>query len=196
MKGLDDNRSSDSEISLLLSRIQQGDVEAREQLFRSINDQLRTLAAGLMRKERPDHTLDATALVDEACMKLIRQGVLDNSENRRYLFGAAVRSMRQILVDHARTRNSVRRGGGQELHPLDSVVDAFEKSHGTTFIELDEALNRLESDSPRQREVVELRFFSNLTIEQTASVLGCSHGTVETDWRAARAKLYRWLKND
>ena len=190
------NENFDHPISLLLSQIQTGDAKARERLFIVINDRLRALASNLMRNERKDHTLDATALVDEACLKLLSQGVVDNADNRRYLFAAAVRAMRQILVDHARGRMSAKRGGESKRHPLDAVVQTFETNHCASLIDLDQALERLEKESPRQREIIELRFFSGLTIQQTASLLDCSHGTVETDWRMARAKLYLWLKDE
>lgn len=188
-----DRNTSHGNISLMLQQVQAGDLAAREQLFSIVNDQLKTLARGLMRSERPDHTLQASALVNEACMKLLQHGGMKSSQNRRQLFAAAIQSMRQILIDHARSRQTAKRGGPLQRQALDVVLDQFEAKHNTTFGDLEEALERLKTESPRQHEILTMRFFAGLTIEQTAQIMDCSTATVENDWRLARAKLYTWL---
>lgn len=180
-------------VSLLLQKARTGDEAAHQELFEAISGEMRQLAGGLMRGERADHTLQASALVNEAYVRMREQGVVENAENRRYLFGAANKAMRQILVDHARTRQAKKRGGEANRNALDTVIDNFETHNEMNFLDLDDALTRLGEDSARQREVIELKFFSGLTIDQMASVLGCSHTTVENDWKLARAKLFRWL---
>ncbi|MFK7819964.1 MAG: ECF-type sigma factor [Planctomycetaceae bacterium] len=185
--------SDDVDVSVLLEKARTGDEAAHQNLFNAINEDMRRLAGGLMRTERADHTLQASALVNEAYVRMREQGVVENAENRRYLFGAANKAMRQILVDHARTRHAKKRGGEAQKNALDVVIDNFEVNNDMKFLDLDDALTKLGDDSPRQREVIELKFFSGLTIHQMADVLGCSHTTVENDWKLARAKLYRWL---
>jgi RNA polymerase sigma factor (TIGR02999 family) len=147
-----------------------------------------------MKKERVDHTLQPTALINAACMQLLDQKVIENAGNRRYLFAAANQAMRQILVDHARKRNAAKRGGDWQRGSLDVVLDNFEAQSGFPFEELDAALLALEQDSPRQREVVEHRFFGGLSVAETAALLDVSEGTVERDWRLARIKLYGAMK--
>lgn len=187
---------NESDISGILQRVHAGEREAQNELFLHINHELRQIASGLMRRERVDHTLNATALVNEACLRLVQRGGIDSFESRRHLFGAAIRAMRQALVDHARSKQTEKRGGELKRQPLDIALENFETSHQAGYLDLEAALERLNQESPRQREVVELRFFVGLTIDQTAKLLGCSHGTVETDWRTARAKLYMWLNED
>ena len=149
-----------------------------------------------MRRERPDHTLQATALVNEACLKLLDSSALTSTSNRRYMFGMANRAMRQILIDHARKRKSEKRGGDYQRASLDIVLDNFEANNHCRFEDLEAALERLQETSPRQREVVELRFFSGLSIEEVADVLEVSVGTIERDWRLARAKLFQLLRDE
>lgn len=182
------------DVSVLLQQLRDGNASAREELFGMIYHKLRTMAQGLMRKERADHTLQASALVHEAYMKLVQGDVVQTAENRRHLFGTAAKAMQQVLVDHARGRNTAKRGGGLSRHPLDGILLHFETMHRVSFLDLEEALDRLSRESPRQHEALTLRFFAGLTIPETAEVLGCSEGTVETDWRMARAKLHHWLK--
>ncbi|TWT93287.1 ECF-type sigma factor [Stieleria varia] len=184
------------EVSMLLQQLKDGDESVKEQLFVGLQDELRQMAAALMRRERADHTLQATALVNEACLKLLDSSAIGNATDRRYFFGMANRAMRQILVDHARKRQTNKRGGDYQRGSLDIVLDNFEASNGCRFIELEASLDELEKSSPRQREVVELRFFSGLSIPEVAEVLGVSEGTVERDWRMARAKLYQQLRDD
>jgi RNA polymerase sigma factor (TIGR02999 family) len=185
----------ETEVSMLLQQVKEGDESAREQLFITLQSELRDMAGALMQRERPDHTLQATALVNEACLKLLDSNAFGNASNRRYMFGMANRAMRQILIDHARRRNTNKRGGDHQRASLDIVLDNFEASNQCQFEDLETALSSLEKDSPRQREVVELRFFSGLSVEEVADVLEVSVGTVERDWRLARAKLFQQLRS-
>lgn len=187
---------SSTDISLLLEQAREGDLSSRETLFRRLHTEMRESAGRLMKNERPNHTLQATALVNEACLKMLSEGVFDSASNRRQLFFAAIRSMRQILIDHARGRAAKKRGAGMKRNPIDLVLENFEAQHKLTYTALDEALERLKETSPRKAEVLDLRFFGGLTIAETAELLGCSVGTVEADWRFARAKLLVWLKED
>lgn len=185
---------AEGEISRLLHQVQSGDGAARDALFELINKRLRGLATGMMRSERADHTLQATALVNEACLKMMQQGVIETASDRLVLFRSAVASMKQVLIDHARSRATAKRGGELKRHPLDIVLERFEDKHQASFIELEAALERLKQHSERQHEVLSLRFFAGLTIAQVAEILECSTGTVESDWRLARAKIHSWLK--
>ncbi|WP_145178622.1 sigma-70 family RNA polymerase sigma factor [Rubripirellula lacrimiformis] len=184
------------EVSVLLQRLKSGDESAKDALFTELQSELRGMAAALMSRERPDHTLQATALVNEACLRLLDSDAAENASDRRYFFGMANRAMRQILVDHARARNTTKRGGEYQRGSLDIVLDNFEASNQCNFVDLESSLAELEKDSPRQREVVELRFFSGLSIPEVAEVLDVSVGTVERDWRLARAKLYQSLRGE
>jgi len=183
------------EISQLLRQAKSGDTTARDALFCHLLRDLRKYAGALISRERHNHTLQPSALINEACVRLMRQGVVDNAGNRRQLFLAANRAMRQVLVDHAREKNRQRRGGEYTRLPLDDIIERIETEHSASVESLDEALEKLERQSPRQREVIELRFFSGLTIAETAELMGCSHGTIEMEWRLARAKLHRWLQD-
>lgn len=184
----------DQDVSMMLRELGRGNDSVKEKLFEQLQSELRQMASALMRRERADHTLQATALVNEACIRLLDSDAIDNATDRRYFFAAANRAMRQILIDHARRRNTTKRGKDYERGSLDVVLENFENSNGCRFEDLEASLEALEKDSPRQREVVELRFFSGLSIPETAEVLGVSEGTVERDWRLARAKLYKHLR--
>ncbi|MAP09532.1 MULTISPECIES: ECF-type sigma factor [Rhodopirellula] len=186
----------ETEVSMLLQQVKNGDEEAREKLFVTLQSELRDMAGALMRGERPDHTLQATALVNEACVRLLDTEALKNVSDRRYMFGMANRAMRQILIDHARRRRTNKRGGDYQRASLDVVLDNFEANNRCQYEDLESALEGLEATSPRQREVVELRFFSGLTNEEVAKVLEISVATVERDWRLARAKLFEQLRSD
>ena len=179
------------EVTLLLNNIRDGNVEAQEELFRHVYSELRAVARKLLKRERSDIEMQTSTLVQEAVSRLFTGRVPENAPNRRYLFGAANRAMRQILVDHARQR---------KLHgtrvPLNDVCRTVEKQHGVDMEALDRYLTKLGEDNPRQRDVVEYRFFGGFSIEQTADLLDVSVQTVERDWRLARAKLYRELKSD
>jgi len=193
---MSENTVSSGEVTLLLTNAQEGDGESAERLFQILAADLRSSANNMMKLERADHTLQPTALINEACVRLLDQQVIRNAANRRYLFAAANQAMRQILVDHSRKRNAAKRGGDWTRGSLDIVLDNFESQSGFPFEELDAALSALEEDAPRQREVVEHRFFGGLTVAETAALLEVSEGTVERDWRLARVKLYAAMKSE
>lgn len=184
------------EVSILLQQVQGGDESAKERLFAELQSELRGMAAGMMNRERPDHTLQATALVNEACIRLLDSDAVENATDRRYFFGMANRAMRQILVDHARRRSTNKRGGDYQRGSLDVMLENFESSNRCRFEDLEDSLEQLEKESPRQREVVELRFFSGLSVPEVAEVLEISVGSVERDWRLARAKLFQQLRDE
>ena len=156
-----------------------------------VYDELRSRAAALLARERPGHTLSATALVHEAYLKLIDQKAAKWQDHAHFC-AVAAGAMRRILVDHARSRNRVKRGGGQRISLDTQLVVAFEQS--VDLLPLDEALVRLESINADAARVVELRYFAGMTIDETALVMGVSNSTVEREWRYARAWLYRTLE--
>ena len=146
------------------------------------------MAEGMMSKERPDHTLQPSALVNETLLKLLSGESLADVPNRRYLFGAAAQAMRQVLVDHARKRRASKRPGRRVRVPLDGALAAFDE-HGLDVIALHEALERLARSYSRQAQVVELRFFGGLSGAEVAETLGVSASTVVCDWRFGGAWL-------
>lgn len=176
-------------ITLLLGRIQNGDDAARQEVFDLAYAELRGLAKGLMRKERPEHTLQPTALVNEAAARMLQGESLEDMKCREYFFGAMARAMRQVLVAHARTRNRLKRGGEYQRVPLDEAIDHVEQEHQFDLVALDDALNDLQKHSERHSEVVTLRFFGGLAIDEIAEQLNVSGSTVVRDLRFARAWL-------
>ncbi len=152
--------------------------------------ELRRLAASYMRRERVDHTLQPTALVHEAYLKLVEQRSVD-WQSRAHFFGIAAQVMRRILVDHARGYLRDKRGGGQKPVPIDEAL-VFAPEQSMELVKIDEALERLTKLDPRQGKIVELRFFGGLTVEQTADLLGISEKTVKRDWSMAKA----WLRGE
>lgn len=143
-----------------------------------------------MKREAGDHTLQATALINEACLRLLNSDTFDHAEDRRYLIGAANQAMRRILIDHARARTAAKRGGIQRKESMDDVIAHLESKAAADYEVLHAALNQLEKDSPRQREIVEHRFLAELTVPETAALMEMSERTIEREWRLARAKLY------
>jgi RNA polymerase sigma factor (TIGR02999 family) len=180
------------DLTAVLGEIRAGVPGAQDRLIRAIYGELRRTAGGLMRRDRPGHTLQPSALVHEALLRLLDGDALTDVPNRRYLFAAAAQAMRQVLVDHARRRNTQKRGGNRVRFPLDQVLAGFD-DQGLDVIALQEALDRLAQDHPRQAQVVDLRFFGGLTVREVAETLAVSEGTVENDWRFARAWLRRQL---
>ncbi|HKQ80177.1 MAG TPA: sigma-70 family RNA polymerase sigma factor [Blastocatellia bacterium] len=179
------------EITQLLIAWNQGSESARDELMPVIYDELRRLARGHLRRERPGHTLQPTALVNEAYLRLVDQSKV-NWQNRAHFFGAAARLMRQILINHAEARRAAKRGGEAERVSLHDA-DHFAAGHEIDLIALNEALRHLERIDPQQGQIVELRYFSGLTIEEIAEVVGVSTATVKREWNAARAWLRREL---
>lgn len=178
-----------SEVTLLLADVRAGRAGAADRLFPLVYDELRRLAASYLRRERRDHTLQPTALVHEAFLRLV--GAEDQRwESRAHFLAVAARAMRRILIDHARGRHAQKRGGKAAKVSL-ADLDQPAVDRDDYLIALDEALERLGRLDERQARVVELRFFGGLTIEEAAAVLGVSHATVERDWNVAKAWLHR-----
>ncbi|MBI5765028.1 MAG: sigma-70 family RNA polymerase sigma factor [Planctomycetes bacterium] len=180
-------------VTRLLSDASQGRQEAWNQLVPLVYDELRQLADAQMRNERPGHTLQPTALVSEAFLRLFEHDHA-NFNNRSHFFGAAAQIMRRILVDHARARLAEKRGGQARRADLDDALLSFE-DRSTDVLALDEALSRLADLDTEQARIVELRFFGGLSVEETAGVLKTSPSTVERGWRVARAWLLRALSD-
>lgn len=180
---------SPSQVTLLLSRWRSGDREALDALMPLVYQELRRLARHYLSQERPDHTLQSTALVHEAYVRLLGQSAPE-WKSRAHFFGVAARLMRQILVDHARNHGAAKRGGNSVKLTLSEGL-VGRKGTDIDLIALDNALNNLAELSPQQSHIVELRFFSGLTIEDTSEVLGVSPATVKRSWTTARAWLFR-----
>ena len=175
--------------------LQSGDPEAIGSLLPMVYDELRFLAEALFREEfRENHTLQPTALVHEAYLRLIGDGVDVSWQNRAHFFGIAARSMRQILVNHAVARRAEKRGGGQTHVALDDAIGYFQ-TQDIEILELHSALERLSKLDQKQSEIVELKFFGGLTNEETAEVLDVSVSTVKREWEMARSWLYRELRS-
>ena len=183
------DHGTQDDLTALLDAARAGGEDAKDRLVRAAYGELRRMAAGFMRRERTDHTLQPSALVNEAVIRLLDGGGLVKAQDRRHLFAAAAQAMRQALVDHARTRGAAKRAGGRGRVPLDDVLAYFEAQH-LDVIALHEAIDRLIALDERQGQVVVLRFFAGLSISEVAEVLDVSAATVEGDWRVARA----WLR--
>ena len=177
-------------ITQLLERWSQGDEEALDQLMPLVYDELHRLAGAYLRSERREHTLQPTALVNEAYLKLVRQRNIQ-WQNRAQFFGVAAQLMRRILVDHARANYAEKRGGDRVNVSLKNI-GAFGTQPTTDVLALHDVLNRLAEIDPDQSRIVELRFFGGLTIEEAAEVMQVSHSTVEREWKIAKA----WLKRE
>lgn len=174
-------------VSELLARWRAGDEESLRRLAPLVYDELRRIARRQLRRERPDHTLQTTALVHEAYLCLVKREPMD-FENRAHFFAICAQLMRQILVQYARRRNAAKRDGGFRL-TLDSAV-AMAERRSTDLVALDDALNGLAELDSQQSRVVELRFFGGLSIDETARVLGISPATVKRHWSTARVWLH------
>lgn len=182
------------DVTQILSDMHGGDRASLEKLLPMIYDELHALAQAQLRQERPGHTLQATALVNEAYLKLIELKHI-KWEGRAHFFGAAARIIRRILVDHARGRDRLKRGGDRKRIPLDSSA-IQDDGKSVDLIALHEALEKLEALDSRQSKIVELRFFGGLSMKEVADVLGVSLRTVEGDWTMARAWLMEQLAED
>lgn len=180
--------SSPGEVTQLLVQIHAGNKEAEERLIRLVYAELRRLAAHYLRGESPDHTLQPTALVHEAYIRLTGMQQID-WQSRSHFFATSAIAMRRILVDHARAKRAEKREGFREAISLENVL-VVSPSRSTDLLALDEALERLVKIDARRSRVVELRFFGGLNEEETAHVLGISARTVKRDWRIAKAWLY------
>jgi RNA polymerase sigma factor (TIGR02999 family) len=180
--------TSPGDVTRLLVELRSGNSEAEAKLFPLVYKHLHRLAKGKMRGWRPDHTLQASALVNEAYLRLISEEGKD-WRNRAHFFRVAAKMMRNILVDYARAGQAEKRGGKVEKLPLGEVLE-FSPARAQGLIELDDALDSLERLDPRQAEVVELRFFGGMTVEETAEALRIAPRTVKREWQVARAWLH------
>ena len=183
-----------SEFTTVLAKARAGEPGARGEVISRIYGELRQVAARMMHHERASHTLSPTAVVHEAVMRLLGEAVFDRSPDRDFLFASAARAMREILVDHARTRSALRRGGKWERVPLDSLVDYFEAQE-IDVSEVNEAIVRLSALDERQGRAITLRYFGGLTVPEVAEALGVSVATAERDCRLGRAWLHRQLRS-
>lgn len=181
-------------ITVYLQRMVDGDPAAAGELLPHVYEELRAIAGQMMRAGRPGHTLQPTALVHEAWLKIDRAagGGLD-LRNRHHFLAVAATAMRQVLVNHARDRRAQKRGDGVVRVPLDDHLDAVERKAGS-LVELDDVLQRLAASRPRAARIVELRVFGGLTLEETARALDIAESTVSEDWRFARVWLARELR--
>jgi RNA polymerase sigma factor (TIGR02999 family) len=185
--------TSPGEVTRLLKQLAAGDSRAKDRLIHLAYDELRDLADRLMRRERPDHTLQPTALVHEAALRVLGSEAKLQLDGRGAFFVAMATAMRRVLIDHARRRRADRRQGQRGRVPLDDVVDTLEDSHRLCLLDLDEALVDLEELNTRQSAVVTQRFFGGFELREIADHLSVSLSTVEKDWRLARAWLRRRL---
>jgi RNA polymerase sigma factor (TIGR02999 family) len=179
-----------ADLTQLLTAIEHGDPHAAEQLLPLVYDELRQLAAAKLANEQPGQTLQATALVHEAYLRLLGGNQTQDWDGRRHFFAAAAEAMRRILIDRARHKQTQKAGGGRRRLDLDDFEPALDEENGDRLLALDDALRQLEAEDPRKAELVKLRFFAGLTAERAAAVLGVSTSTVEKDWAYARS----WLR--
>ncbi len=182
------------EVTLLLQELSSGNREVMDRLLTLVYDQLRTMAHQQRLRWQGEETLNTTALVNEAYLRLAGGAQL-NLESRKHFLRVAAQAMRYILLDHAKAKKAQKRGGDQQRVPFDESL-AVTDEEADELIALDEALTRLKQINARQSEVVECRFFAGLTIEETATVLGHSPATVNRDWQLARAWLLREIRGE
>jgi len=182
-----------ADVTQILSAVEAGDPRAAAELLPLVYDELRKLAAARLAAEKPGQTLQPTALVHEAYLRLVGGGQPDGWDGRGHFFAAAAEAMRRILVEQARRKGRVRHGGGLQKHALDGGESAVTPpADATDLLAVDEALTRLEAASPRRARLVKLRYFAGLTLPEAAGVLGVSRSTAEADWTYAKA----WLKRE
>ncbi len=182
-----------SDVTQILSQIEQGDPSAAELLLPLVYDELRKLAAARMAQESPDHTLQATALVHEAYVRLVDTEKAQHWDSRGHFFAAAAEAMRRILIESARRKKRLKRGGERDGVELDDVAELghfpFEE-----ILDVDQALAKLSQEAPEKADVVKLRFFAGLSLEEIAQILGISVVTVKRRWRYARAWLHKEIQ--
>lgn len=180
-----------SRLTTLLNRLQRGDRDAGQEALQLIYGELHRIASGQMRRERPGHTLQTTALINEAYLRLVGSGSVQ-IQNRQHFFAIASQQMRHILVDYARASSGPKRGGGAVKVDLDQVSIPMEE-HGLSVLLVDEALEELNRLDPRAARVVELKYFGGCTDPEAAEVLGISVPTIRRDWNFARSWLLDWI---
>ena len=182
-----------SELTRILQSVEQGDASAADQILPLVYDELRKLAAARMTNEAKGHTLQPTALVHEAWLRLTHEEPNTHFANRAHFFAAAAEAMRRILVDHARRKATGKRGGGWERLNLDKVEIAADADDDTLLL-VNESLEKLAHEEPKAAEIVKLRFFAGLTLEEAGQVLGFTERTAKRHWAFARAWLYDAMK--
>lgn len=182
--------TNDADITQILRAMRSGDASAAEQLLPLIYAELHRLAASYMRRERKDHTLQPTALINEAYLRLAREDL--EWQNREHFIGVAANVMRRVLVDHARAHNAGMRGGGQRRVELEEGI-AVSEERSSELLSLDEALSRLAAVNLRQARIVELRYFGGLTVDEVAALLSIAPRSVKRDWALARIWLHKEL---
>ena len=187
---VDANPPSTHRVTRLLAAWQEGDAAATDELMTAVYEELRRIAYGYLRQERDGHTLQPTALVHEAYLRLVDDKQVD-WRSRAHFYGIAARVMRRVLVDHARTHAAAKRGAGVEALPLEAIGEIVAPGE-VDYVALDGALQSLARIAPRQSEVVELKFFGGLTAQEVAEALQVSERTVKGDWKFARS----WLKRE
>jgi RNA polymerase sigma factor (TIGR02999 family) len=185
--------TSQHEITRLLVDWSNGDQQALEKLTPLVYEELHRLAKRYLRQERQGHTLQSTALVNEAYLKLVGQSRI-RWQNRAHFFGIAAQLIRRILVDYARTRHAAKRGSNSPRLSLDEAIGVLGDDRDLDLVALDDALEGLAKIDPRQSRLVELRFFAGLTVEETAEVMQMSPATVKREWTAAKAWLFREIR--
>ncbi len=184
--------ASGGDVTLLLAQLREGKQEAADQLFPLVYEELRRMAGAYMRRERPSHTLQATALINEAYVRLVGNDHA-NWENRAHFFAIAAHTMRQVLVSYAVRRHADKRGGADHRQvDLDVELLVAEDRLGDVIV-IDEVLQRLERIDPRQMQLIELRFFAGMSVEETAEAMSVSPTTIKREWRLAKAWLNREL---
>jgi RNA polymerase sigma factor (TIGR02999 family) len=185
---------SSTDVTLLLKRHTDGDPEALSQLIPFIYDELHRLASLYLRRERPEHTLQTTALVHEAYLRLVDQTQVSWS-NRNHFFAVAAQTMRRVLVDYARRHGAFKRGSALARISLEKAA-LFAKNQSREMLVVDDLLNRLVSFDPQASRIVELRFFAGLSLEETAEVMGLSVAKIRREWGAAKAWLMREITRE
>ncbi len=188
-------QTSTQELTQMLIQLSAGKSEVVDEILPLIYDELRRLASSYLRRERSDHTLQPTALVHEAYIKLIDQTQVE-WQNRAHFFGIAANIMRRILVDHARKHNANKRGGEFDKMLLEENLIVVTNEKSVDLLALDEALETLAKVDPQKSRIVELRYFGGLSVEETAEVLGVSEITVKRHWRMAKAWLYGQISRE
>ncbi|HEV2971718.1 MAG TPA: ECF-type sigma factor [Pirellulales bacterium] len=184
-----------NEVTRILSAVEQGDPQAAEQLLPLVYNELRKLAAQRLAQEKPGQTLQATALVHDAYLRLVGGDATQHWNSRGHFFAAAAEAMRRILIDKARKKQRLKRGRGFQRVDLDAVEVSVEEPPDD-LVALDDALTKLAQKHPDKAALVKLRYFAGLTIDETAHVLGISPSTADRQWTYARAWLYRQVASD
>ncbi len=187
------NEAASPDITEMLREWSDGKRDALDRILPLVYDELHRQASRYLRRERSDHTLQTTALINEAYLKLVDQRNVQ-WESRTHFFAIAAQAMRRILVDYARTKDRSKRGGGAAKLPLDEATLVAVDDQTVDLLTLDEALTRFGAMDPEKARIVELRYFSGLSVEETAAAMGISAKTVERHWTMARAWLHRELK--